>query len=124
MYRCIVLLCYTIICLSLSPVNGWPDEASKLRLGLLLQAAFLDAGAALNQSLLALDPPPYDGLPINAALLNGVTTSNAGQAAKRPLDSGLTLDKTFATIPGWRPLSVKESIKHWVATPRGKALGE
>ena len=33
---------------------------------------------------------------LDAALLKGVTTSNAGQAAKRPLGSGLTLDKLCA----------------------------
>ena len=30
---------------------------------------------------------------LDKGLLNGVTTSNAGQAALRPLDSGLRLDK-------------------------------
>lgn len=73
---------------------------------------------ALNEYRGATAPP------LMPALLNGVTTSNAGQAARRPLASGLTLDKTFSVIPGWRPLSVKESIKHWIATPRGKPLGE
>jgi hypothetical protein len=50
------------------------------------------AVAALNDAR-GLSSPHLDG-----ALLNGVTTSNAGQAAKRPLASGLTLDKLCATL--------------------------
>ena len=36
---------------------------------------------------------------LDAGLLSSVTTSNAGQAAKRPLASGLTLDKVYGLIP-------------------------
>ena len=64
------------------------------------------------------------GATLDAKLLNGVTTSNAGQAAKRPLASGLTLDKAYSLIPGWKPRSVKEALADWVANPRGKPLGE
>ena len=61
---------------------------------------------------------------LDAKLLNGVTTSNAGQAAKRPLNSGLTLEKCQSLIPGWKPRSVKDAIAHWLANPRGKPLGQ
>ena len=61
---------------------------------------------------------------LDAKLLNGVTTSNAGQAAKRPLSSGLTLDKTYAAIPGWKPRTVPEALKDWISNPRGKPLGQ
>jgi len=60
----------------------------------------------------------------DASLLHGVETSNAGQAALRPLASGLTLDKTQAAIPGWKPRTVEEAVKHWMANPRGKPLCE
>ena len=73
---------------------------------------------ALNESR------PYGSPYLNAALLNGVITSNAGQTAKRPLGSGLTLDKAYALTPGWRPRTVKEGLKHWMANPRGKPLGQ
>lgn len=61
---------------------------------------------------------------LDTALLSGVTTSNAGQAAKRPLTSGLTLDKTYAAIPGWKPRTVKEALADWMKNPRGKPLGQ
>lgn len=60
---------------------------------------------------------------LDPKLLTGVTTSNAGQAAKRPLTSGLTLDKAYSLIPGWKPRTVKEALAHWMANPRGKPLG-
>lgn len=77
------------------------------------------AVAALNEAAAG-----NGGAPLDPGLLCGVTTSNAGQAAKRPLASGLTLDKLGALLPGWRPRTVKEALKHWVAAPRGKPLGE
>jgi len=61
---------------------------------------------------------------LDASLLKGVETTNAGQAAKRPLASGLTLDKAYGLIPGWKPRTVKEALAHWMANPRGKPLGE
>ena len=61
---------------------------------------------------------------LDAALLKGVQTMNAGQAAKRPLASGLTLDKAYGLIPGWKPRTVKEALAHWMSNPRGKPLGE
>ena len=64
------------------------------------------------------------GPKLNASLLNGVTTSNAGQTAKRPLGSGLTLDKAYSLIPGWRPRTTKEALQHWMNNPRGKELGK
>ena len=56
--------------------------------------------------------------------ITAVTTSNAGQTALRPLDSGLTLEKVQAAIPGWKPRSVVDALAHWAANPRGKPLGE
>jgi len=29
-----------------------------------------------------------------------------------------------ALLKGWQPRTVDEAIKHWVANPRGKTLGE
>jgi len=67
------------------------------------------------------------GTPLDASLLKPVTTSNAGQTAKRPLDSGLKLDKLQATLAAagisWKPRTVQEALKDWVSDPRGKALG-
>jgi len=69
-------------------------------------------------------------VPLDAGLLTSVTTSNAGQAAKRPLDSGLKLDKLNATLADagvahlWKPRSVQEALKDWLANPRGKPLGQ
>ena len=68
------------------------------------------------------------GTVLDASLLTGVTTSNAGQAAKRPLASGLKLDKTQASLLAagvvWKPRTVQEALKDWVTNPRGKPLGE
>ena len=61
---------------------------------------------------------------LDASHLKGVTTSNSGQAAKRPLASGLRLDKTLALLPSWRPRSVGAALKNWKENPRGKPLGE
>ena len=61
--------------------------------------------------------------PMDATLLTGVATSNAGQAAKRPLASGLLLDKVKSVIPGWQPRTVAEALADWVSNPRGKPLG-
>ncbi|KAL1527265.1 hypothetical protein AB1Y20_015940 [Prymnesium parvum] len=52
-----------------------------------------------------------------------LTTENNGQAALRPLDSGLSLEKVQAIIPGWQPRSVRDALAHWIANPRGKLLG-
>ena len=46
--------------------------------------------------------------PLDKKLITPVTTSNAGQAALRPLDSGLKLDKLSATLPGWKPRTVEQ----------------
>ena len=64
------------------------------------------------------------GLTLDKGLLKPVATSNAGQAAMRPLWSGLTLDKVQAVLPTWKPRTVEEAIADWVANPRGKALGQ
>lgn len=77
---------------------------------------------AFGQRVVQALSPALAGL--NGSLLTGVATSNAGQAALRPLASGLTLDKTLAAIPGWKPRSVEEAIQHWMDNPRGKPLGE
>ena len=61
---------------------------------------------------------------LDAKLLNGVTTSNAGQAAKRPLNSGLKLDKAYSLLKGWKPRTVEQAVQHWLANQRGKALGD
>jgi len=65
-----------------------------------------------------------DAMGLDKRGIKPVTTSNAGQAALRPLDSGLTLDKTLATIPGWKPRSVADALADWAANPRGKPLGQ
>jgi len=65
-----------------------------------------------------------DAMKLDKGLLAGVTTSNAGQTALRPLDSGLKLDKVQAAIPGWKPRTVVEALEHWAANPRGKPLGQ
>ena len=84
--------------------------------------------AALADAVLgALAAAPAAGLPkLDKALVKPVTTSNAGQAALRPLASGLTLTKLQAAIPGWKPRSVRDAIADWVASPMegAKALGE
>ncbi len=77
----------------------------------------LEVCGALNQARSV-------GARLDVALLNSVTTSNAGQAAKRPLSSGLDLSKLSTLLPGWKPRTVKQAIAHWVGAPRGKALGE
>ena len=84
--------------------------------------------AALADAVLgALAAAPAAGLPkLDKALVKPVTTSNAGQAALRPLASGLTLTKLQAAIPGWKPRSVRDAIADWVAKPMegAKPLGE
>ena len=84
--------------------------------------------AALADAVLgALAAAPAAGLPkLDKALVKPVTTSNAGQAALRPLASGLTLTKLQAAIPGWKPRSVGDAIADWVANPMegAKPLGE
>jgi len=62
--------------------------------------------------------------PMDASLLTSVTTSNAGQAAKRPLASGLKLDRVQSLIPSWKPLTVHEALVNWLTSSRGKPLGE
>lgn len=62
--------------------------------------------------------------PLDAKLLTSVRTENANQPARRPLASGLKLEKAYALIPGWRPRSVKDALTDWLANPRGKPLGE
>mmetsp|Transcript_53545 Transcript_53545/g.88906 ORF Transcript_53545/g.88906 Transcript_53545/m.88906 type:complete len:497 (+) Transcript_53545:23-1513(+) len=64
------------------------------------------------------------GAKLDAALLNGVTTSNAGQAALRPLASGLKLDKLKAVLPEWKPSTIHEALENWLKQPIGKPLGE
>ena len=56
----------------------------------------------------------------------GLSAAAAGQAALRPLASGLTLTKLQAAIPGWKPRSVGDAIADWVASPMegAKPLGE
>jgi len=61
---------------------------------------------------------------LDKALIKPVTTSNAGQAALRPLDSGLKLDKLSAALPGWKPRTVKQAIDDWLDNPMGKPLGQ
>jgi len=61
---------------------------------------------------------------LDKSLIIPVTTSNAGQAALRPLDSGLKLDKLNAALPGWKPRTVKEAINDWLERPMGKPLGQ
>eukprot|EP00908_Phaeocystis_cordata_P025673 Transcript_814.p1 GENE.Transcript_814~~Transcript_814.p1 ORF type:complete len:498 (-),score=230.30 Transcript_814:558-2051(-) len=62
--------------------------------------------------------------PLDKKLITPVTTSNAGQAALRPLDSGLKLDKLSATLPGWKPRTVEQAINDWLDRPMGKPLGQ
>jgi len=61
---------------------------------------------------------------LSADLLSAVTTSNSGQAALRPLASGLKLDRLQAEIPDWKPRSVKEAMADWMGNPTGKMIGE
>ena len=63
-------------------------------------------------------------LGLDAALLAPVSTSTAGQTALRPLASGLKLDKMASAVPAWKPRTVREALTHWLASPRGKPLGE
>jgi dTDP-4-dehydrorhamnose reductase len=77
---------------------------------------------AFAQRLTRALAPALGGL--DGSLLSRVATSNAGQAALRPLASGLTLHKTMAAIPKWKPRTVEEAIADWIANPRGKPLGE
>ena len=74
---------------------------------------------ALNGMRKATSLPQLDG-----ALVRPTPTSNAGQTAKRPLASGLKLDKLARALPDWRPRPVAECLAHWVAHPRGKPLGD
>ncbi len=81
------------------------------------RAAFAEkALAALSgaSGLGALDPK----------LVVLVATSNAGQVALRPLASGLKLEKLLVALPGWKPRTVDEALKHWVENPFGKPLGQ
>jgi len=80
-----------------------------------------DFGTALVASLNQLRPA---GPKLDAGLLKSVSTSNAGQAAMRPLASGLKLDKLKKVLPEWRPRSVHAALEHWMANPMGKTLGE
>ena len=86
----------------------------------LSRLAFAEAACAALNDLRKGEVTPV----LDPKLLTGVTTSHVGQAAKRPLVSGLTLDKAYALIPGWKPRTVKEALAHWMAHSRGKPLGE
>ena len=86
-----------------SIVEGITEFVAKLRIG-----------GVLIDTLLTLDK----------ALIKPVTTTNAGQAALRPLDSGLKLDKLSAALPGWKPRTVKEAINDWLDNPMGLPLGQ
>jgi dTDP-4-dehydrorhamnose reductase len=67
---------------------------------------------------------PADASKLDAALLKSVTTSNAGQAALRPLASGLKLDKLKTALPNWKPRTVREALTDWLQCPSGKPLGQ
>jgi len=78
-----------------------------------------DFGTAVVAALNELQP---SAAKLDPSLIKGVTTSNAGQTAMRPLASGLKLDKVSAVLGSWKPRSVAEAIKDWVDNPRGKPL--
>ena len=81
-----------------------------------------DFGHAVVDALNAR--PGATAKPLDKALIKPVTTTNAGQAALRPLDSGLKLDKLSAALPGWKPRTVKEAINDWLDNPMGLPLGQ
>ena len=84
---------------------------------MLGRAAFAEkALAALSgtSGLGALDP----------MLVVPVATCNAGQVALRPLASGLKIEKLRAALPGWKPRTVDEALKHWAENRFGKPLGQ
>ena len=54
---------------------------------------------------------------LSTEMLTPVVTSNAGQAALRPLASGLKLEKAYKEIPQWRPRPVAEALRHWMDNP-------
>merc|ERR1719352_1363802 len=74
------------------------------------------------QAIEALNARKATATPLDKAKISPVTTSNAGQAALRPLASGLKLDKLSAALPGWKPRTVKEAINDWLDRPMGKLL--
>lgn len=81
-----------------------------------------DFGHAVIDALNAR--PGATAKPLDKALIKPVTTTNAGQAALRPLDSGLKLDKLSAALPGWKPRTVKQAMNDWLDNPMGKPLGQ
>ena len=69
-------------------------------------------------------------LGLDESLLEKVSTahveSSALQAGKsmanRGLRLGLQVEKTTRELKGFKPLSVEESVRDWLARPRGKSL--
>ena len=62
-----------------------------------------------------LRPRSLVGLADDSTVAGSTHRPCARQAALRPLDSGLKLDKLTAALPGWKPRTVKEAIKDWRA---------
>jgi len=69
-------------------------------------------------------------LGLDESLLEKVSTAHlesralqAGKSmAKRGLRLGLQVEKTMRELEGFKPLSVEESVRDWLAHPRGKSL--
>ena len=67
---------------------------------------------------------------LDESLLEKVSTAHlesralrAGKImAKRGLCLGLQVDKTITELEDFKPLSVEESVRDWLARPRGKSL--
>uniref|UniRef100_A0A7S0LAY0 RmlD-like substrate binding domain-containing protein n=1 Tax=Coccolithus braarudii TaxID=221442 RepID=A0A7S0LAY0_9EUKA len=80
-----------------------------------------DFGLELAKAFNELIP---DAPKLDTSLIASIATSNSGQAALRPLASGLKSEKLRAALPGWKPRTVREALTDWVTNPTGKALGD
>jgi hypothetical protein len=50
---------------------------------------------------------------LDPALIEPVPTSTLGQAAARPLDAGLRIDRLRALVPGLCPRGVADAVADW-----------